>query len=435
MNMDAFNRGMEAFINASPTPWHAAANMLARLRENGYELLKESDAWHLEPGGKYVVIRNHGGLIAVRMGDGVPAETGFRIMGAHTDSPGLRIKPNPDLNSHSYTRLGVEVYGGALLNPWFDRELSIAGRVTCEDAEGRFKTVLVDFSEPVALIPSLAIHLDRGVNENRVINKQTHLPPILLQTPENGVPRPFGQILLEQVKLSVPDVVTVLGYDLCLYDVQPLGRAGLNQEFLVGGRLDNLLSCYAGLTALVESSGNLPAILVCTDHEEVGSQSVSGAQGNFLTSVLSRICPDPETYGRAMAASLLVSTDNAHGVHPNYAERHDPSHGPRLNRGPVIKINANERYATSAETAAAFRVLCRTADVPHQVFVVRSDMACGSTIGPLIAAETGVKTVDVGVPTFAMHSVRETAGVCDGYYLNQVLTAFLDADALPGIAT
>jgi len=284
---------------------------------------------------------------------------------------------------------------------------------------------LIDFRNPVATIPSLAIHLDREANSSRTINAQKHLPPVLMQEDAESK-TDFRQLLLEQARKQHPDLDldTVLDFELCLYDCQAPALTGLRQEFIAAARLDNLLSCFTGLKALLESGQQQPALLVCNDHEEVGSASACGADGPFLRSVLERICPDSESLARCIDRSWLISADNAHGIHPNHANRHDANHGPKLNQGPVIKINANQRYATNSETAALFRHLCEQAEVPVQSFVVRSDMACGSTIGPLTASNIGVRTLDVGVPTFAMHSIRELAGARDSGYLLRVLTAF-----------
>ncbi len=351
------------------------------------------------------------------------------MLGAHTDSPCLHLKPEPQMLVEGYYQLGVAVYGGALLNPWFDRDLSIAGRISYRDSSQRLASLLVDFGDPVAVIPSLAIHLDREANESRTINKQQHLPPLLMRA-EGDTPRPFRELLLERVRSQHPelDIEAVLDFELSLYDCQPPALVGLNREFIAGARLDNLLSCFVGVRALIDSADHRARLLVCTDHEEVGSTSACGADGPFLKSVLERICPGREALARCIDRSWLISADNAHGIHPNYLDRYDAAHGPRLNQGPVIKTNSNQRYATNSETAALFRLLCERADVPVQSFVVRSDMACGSTIGPITAGNIGVRTLDVGVPTFAMHSIRELAGSADTVHLYNAAKAFFAHD-------
>ena len=418
-----FNQGMLDFLQASPTPFHAVQNMVASLVKAGFTVLQEADAWALEKGGRYVVTRNDASVIAFTVGKDKPVDSGLRMVGAHTDSPCLKIKPQPEIVSKSYLQLGVEVYGGALLNPWFDRDLSLAGRVSYLDK--KIRNALIDFRDPIAVIPSLAIHLDREANEQRSINRQKDLPPVLLQLPKEQTPD-FRDILRLQLESQHPDlnVEQVLDYELSLYDTQPPAVIGINRDFIASARLDNLLSCYVGLQSLLEAGDDVSCLLVCKDHEEVGSLSSVGAQGTFLRSVLERLCQNSEELSRVVDRSILVSADNAHGVHPNFADKHDDKHGPILNKGPVIKVNANQRYATGSETSALFRALCRQADVPVQSFVMRADMACGSTIGPITAGEVGVRTVDVGVPTFAMHSIRELAGRLDAFYLYRVLRAF-----------
>ena len=419
------------FLKRSPTPFHAVANMVASLQRHGFEILAEADSWQLRAGGRYIVVRNDSSLVAFTIGADDPVTTGFHMAGAHTDSPCLKVKPTPELQRGGYVQLGVEVYGGVLLNPWFDRDLSLAGRVTYRDADGSLKNALVDFERPVATIPSLAIHLDRDANSGRAINAQTHLPPVL-RCAVPGEPASFRELLLAQLQLQRQGEsgdIAVLDYEISCYDTQPAALVGLEQEFIAGARLDNLLSCFIGLCALLAADGRRSSLLVCTDHEEVGSASTSGAQGTLLQSVLRRVAAASagdsfENYARMIDRSILISCDNAHGVHPNYADKHDANHGPLLNGGPVIKINANQRYATNSETAALFRQLCELQDVPVQSYVVRSDMACGSTIGPIAATELGVRTVDVGVPQWAMHSIREVAGSRDCWYLWRALAYF-----------
>jgi aspartyl aminopeptidase len=414
-----------SFLQRSPTPFHAASNLVELLKQSGFSMLAESDEWHLQRGGRYVVTRNDSSLIAFVIGRDDPVQTGVHFAGAHTDSPCLKIKPNPELQRSGYFQLGVEVYGGALLNPWFDRDLSLAGRVTFLGADGALGNALIDFKKPVAVIPSLAIHLDRDVNSSRSVNAQTQLPPVLMCHAEKVTPT-FRALLLAQLHAQpgYEHAREVLDYEISCYDTQPPALLGIEQEFITSARLDNLLSCFVGVRALLAADGQRSAMMICTDHEEVGSASTAGAQGTFLQSVLRRIAGTHENYVRMVDRSMLISCDNAHGIHPNFSDKHDSNHGPLLNQGPVIKINANQRYATNSETAAQFRQLCRQVDAPVQSFVVRTDMACGSTIGPIAATETGVKTVDVGVPQWAMHSIRETAGSRDCWYLFRILQQF-----------
>lgn len=441
------NSGLCEFIQASPTPFHAVDSMAKLLELAGFQRLREQDAWQLALNQSYYVTRNDSSLIAFRTGSGALLEQGIRMVGAHTDSPCLKVKPRAELQQHGYAQLGVEVYGGALLNPWFDRDLSLAGRVSFSRENGAVESALVNIERAIAVVPSLAIHLDREANQNRSINAQQHLPPVLMQVTADSTERGakvgakkgakqglsmLDNLLLEMLEQSgVSGVKKVLAHELCFYDVNPPAVVGINNEFLASARLDNLLSCYVGMDSIIRSEAGRCSLLVCNDHEEVGSLSAAGAQGPFLEAVLERIsdqltpadsaAEQRENFRRVMHSSMMVSADNAHGIHPNYADKHDAQHGPLLNAGPVIKVNANQRYATSDITAALFRHLCEQSDVPVQSFVVRSDMGCGSTIGPAVAAELGVQTLDVGVPTFAMHSIREMAGTRDVDYLGRAL--------------
>ncbi len=419
-----FNQGLCQFLDASPTPYHAVASMQTVLEDKGFQQLNEADSWGELSSGNYFVVRQ-ASIIAFIITDDKLVDTGIRMIGAHTDSPCLKVKPKPEKVQQSLLQLGVEVYGGALLNPWFDRDLSLAGRVSYENQQGQIEQVIIDFKQAIATIPSLAIHLDREANQNRSINSQLHLPPILAQM-DDGDSLDFRALLEQQCRQQYPDIRIgrVLDYEMCFYDTQKAAVIGLSGDFISSARLDNLLSCYIGLQALLSSDNSRPALLVCNDHEEVGSQSVSGAQGSFLQSVLMRLAGEYESYQRMIEHSMMISADNAHAIHPNYADKHDAEHGPLLNKGPVIKTNANQRYATSSQTSATFRQLCEQNNVPVQDFVVRTDMGCGSTIGPITASHIGVKTIDIGLPTFAMHSIRELAGSQDAVMLYKVLTAY-----------
>lgn len=435
-DQNQFNQGLLDFLHASPTPFHATTQMAHQLQQAGFIALHEGDAWQLESGQRYFVTRNDSSIIAFVYGKRPLLETGIRMVGAHTDSPCLKVKPQPELNRRGYFQLGVEVYGGALLAPWFDRDLSLAGRVSYRDGSHTIRSVLVNFVDPVATIPSLAIHLDREVNRNRSINAQKDIVPLLLQLNEKDAQTPdFRALLLAHIQREYPqlDAAQVLDYEISLYDTQAPALVGWQQDFIASARLDNLLSCYIGLQALLQSDPEVTSLLICTDHEEIGSTSTCGARGPMLQQFLERLVPDTDTRVRVLDRSLMVSADNAHGIHPNFSDRHDENHGPLLNRGPVIKVNANQRYATNSETSAIFRVLCDQAQVPVQSFVSRTDMECGSTIGPLTAAEVGVKTLDVGVPTFAMHSIRELAGSLDAWYLYRVLSGFYRYAKAPGV--
>ena len=427
LSQSQFNQELLAFIQASPTAFHAAQTMAQQLSAAGFAELHETDAWVLQAGNRYYVTRNDSSVIAFVYGKKNLLDTGIRMLGAHTDSPCLKVKPQPELNRKGYLQLGVEVYGGALLAPWFDRDLSLAGRVTYKTNDNKIASELIDFKAPVVSIPSLAIHLDREVNNSRSINPQRDIVPVLLQlAPEQTLAPNFKSILLAQLKQQFPniDAAQILDFEISLYDTQAPAFVGLQQDFIASARLDNLLSCFVGLQAILNADDEVSSLLICTDHEEVGSTSCCGAKGPMLQQFLERLIPDGETRIRVIEHSLMISADNAHGVHPNYSDRHDENHGPLLNRGPVVKINANQRYATTSETSGFFHWLCEQNQVPVQVFVARTDMGCGSTIGPIVSSEVGVKTIDVGVPTFAMHSIREMAGVADAHYLYRIALAF-----------
>ncbi len=421
-----------SFIDRSPTPYHAVEEARARLEAAGYSRLDESEFWSLSPGDRRYVVRGGGSLAAFEVGSTPPATAGFRVVGAHTDSPNLRIKPSPDVRAHGLHQLAVEPYGGVLLHTWLDRDLSLAGRVTLRDGKGT-RTELVDFARPLLRIPSLAIHLYRELNQEGLkLNAQKHLAPLI----GLGDEATLAGLLVDELgsqagaKSSASDI---LAYDLMVYDLQPSTRSGVNGEFIHAARLDNLASSHAGLSALLESGDNGTAdctrVVVLYDHEEVGSRSTEGAGGTFLKDTLERIstgmgAKEGQEMARAVSRSWLVSADMAHAVHPNYADRHEPLHRPKIGGGPVIKINANQSYATDAESAGFFATLCRRVDVTPQNFVTRSDLGCGSTIGPISAARVGIRTVDVGNPMLSMHSCRELAGAGDVEPMIAVLSEF-----------
>ena len=429
LDKKAFNEGLIEFIGASPTPFHAVAQIAARLTAAGYQELKEKDEWTLEPNQGYWVTRNDSSIIAFHTGKDLDLGNGIRMVGAHTDSPCLKVKPNPILAGSGCQRLAAEVYGGVLLGPWFDRDLSLAGRVTYKDTNGALKSTLVDFEKPIAHIPSLAIHMDREVNNGRKINRQKELNMLLSVGSES---LSFETLLGELVQKQVSEKITVLDHEIYAYDTQPPSIIGLEEDFIVSARLDNLLSCYIGINAFLESdsksTGSQAKLLVCNDHEEIGSQSACGADGPFLRDVLERLCGSREKITRVLARSMMISADNAHAIHPNFPEKHDGNHGPILNAGPVIKVNANQRYATNSENAALFKELADQAGEPYQIFVSRNDMGCGSTIGSITAGELGVTTIDIGCPQWSMHSIRETAGVDDAFSLSNIFNCFFTYD-------
>ena len=421
-----FNQGLLKFLQASPTAFHATEQMRLQLLKAGFIQLQESDAWQLETGKRYLVVRNDSSLIAFNYGSKSLIENGIMMLGAHTDSPCLKVKPNPELKRRGHYQLGVEVYGGALLAPWFDRDLSIAGRVSYQTADGKIVSRLIDFRDPVAVIPSLAIHLDREANNSRSINPQKDIVPLLMLAEEQNLTPDFKTLLQQLLEAQHPDIKPgkILDYEMSLYDTQAPALVGLQKQFISSARLDNLLSCYLGLQSILEADLEHSSLFIATDHEEVGSVSCCGAKGPMLQQFLERLVPQPESRARLIDQSIMISADNAHAVHPNFMDKHDENHAPLLNRGPVIKINANQRYATTSDTSGLFRAVCESLNIPVQAFVARTDMGCGSTIGPIVSSEVGVKTVDVGVPTFAMHSIRELAGDKDAWYLYRVAKEF-----------
>ena len=411
------------FLREAVTPFHAVQAMSRRLADAGFEAVESFDPDTMVPGRGYFMTRQGSSLIALRAGQGEPAQ-GLRLVGAHTDSPNLSVKPNPVVGRGGCVQLGVDVYGGALLNPWFDRDLAVAGRVTFLNAQGQLESVLFDSGTAVAVVPSLAIHLDREANKQRSINPQKDVVPLVMLGHPDTLD--FKVWLAEQLveQDSSREGLRVMDFDLSLYDTQSPGLVGMDQSFIASARLDNLLSCYAGLAALIEETDADWSMLVATDHEEVGSASTVGAQGPMLMDALTALTPAPQGNQSLRNQSWMLSVDNAHAVHPNYADKHDDQHSPHLGGGPVIKINRNQRYATDSEGAARLRLLAERAEVDVQAFVMRADLACGSTIGPITATETGIPTTDLGVPTLAMHSIRELACVQDIPQLIALLQAF-----------
>jgi len=408
------------FIDHSPSPWHAVETVANQLKAHGFKNLRENEPWQFKQGGKYFVVRDGGSIIAFTLGQQAIADSGFRIVGAHTDSPGLRLKPQAAYSTEGTAQLGVEVYGGPILATFTDRDLSLAGRVVIRGAQG-LETRLVRLDQPIARLPNLAIHMNREVNDKGlVLNKQTGLPLIFGHAANTAAAK---QLLTETLagKLAVP-AEAIAGWDLALYDTQRGSFWGIAQEFIANSQLDNLASCHAALEALISTEAPA-ATTICAlfDHEEVGSESATGAGGSFLLDVINRICLSSgltqEDQLRSFANSFFVSADMAHAFHPNHAGSYEPCHHVHINQGPVIKTNANQRYSTNAVTAARFIQLCEQAKVPHQQYAHRTDLGCGSTIGPIMAAQLGIATVDVGNPMWAMHSIRESAGVLDHSYM------------------
>jgi aspartyl aminopeptidase len=412
-----------AFLTASPTPYHAVAEAARRLEKAGFTQLAETEAWDGSAGGKFLT--RAGALIAWYVPRDAGPATPFRIVGAHTDSPNLRVKPRPDSGGHGWRQVAVEIYGGPLLNSWLDRDLGIAGRLTLRDGTSH----LVAVDRPLLRIPQLAIHLDRSVNESLTLDRQRHLQPVWgLGDPEDGDLIAF---LADEAGLDPDDV---LGWDLMTHDVQPPAYLGRDRELLAAGRLDNLLSVHACVTALVTAADEeLPYIpvLAAFDHEENGSQADTGAEGPLLGAALERSVftrgGSYEDRARALAGTVCLSSDTGHAVHPNYAERHDPGHHPVAGGGPILKVNANQRYATDGAGRAVFAAACERADVPWQTFVSNNAVPCGTTIGPITAARHGITTIDIGAAIISMHSARELCATADPALLTRALRAFLQS--------
>jgi aspartyl aminopeptidase len=414
-----------AFVAASPTPFHAVANAAARLEAAGFRHLRQTEAWDLRaPGGGYVI--RGGAIIAWYAPEGAGPQTGFRVLGVHTDSPNLRVKPLPDTGSAGWRQVAVELYGGPLMNSWLDRDLGLAGRLVLRSGDA----VLVNVARPLLRVPQLAIHLDRGVSEEGLrLDKQQHMTPVWGLGPvEEG-----GLIDFVAKEAGVP-AADVLGFDLMTHDVTPPAYLGRDHELIAAPRMDNLVSVHAGVQALVTAARHgLPAdagipVLAAFDHEETGSESDTGAAGPFLGATLGRLVSardgSSDDHARALAATVVMSADMSHAVHPNYPERHEPGHRPGVNRGPVLKTNVNNRYATDGLGRAIWTDVCERAGIPAQFFVGKNSMPCGTTIGPITAAKLGVTTFDVGITALSMHSARELAGADDPHLLASAALAF-----------
>ncbi len=426
---------LRAFLDASPTPYHAVAEVSRRLRAAGFRELDERDEWRVAPGDSGYVVRG-GTIVAFVAGSAPPSRAGFRVIGAHTDSPTLRVKPRGETRVQGQTQLAVEVYGSPLLHTWLDRDLSLAGRVSLIDGS----THLVRFDRSLCRISNLAIHLSPSLATDGLrLNPQQHVVPTL------GLAEDDLPVLAELISVELhargeaeATADAVAAFDLMLYDTLQAATLGAHDEFLASSRIDNLVSCHAATVALTSNlePRNATRAIVLYDHEEVGSQSATGAGGAFLRTVLERLTfalpgGSADAAPRAFAHSLLVSADMAHAIHPNHADKHDPLHAPKLGFGPVIKVNAGQSYATDAPGAAAFERACREAGFSAQRFVARNDMRCGSTIGPISASRLGMRTVDVGSSMLSMHSCREVTATSDVPKLIQALARMLEADAPP----
>jgi aspartyl aminopeptidase len=412
---------LAAFVEASPSSHHAVAEGTRRLAAAGFAEQQESDAWSSDPGGHYLV--RDGALIAWRIPSNPRSLAPFRILGSHTDSTGFTLKPRPDINAYGWQQVGIEIYGAPLLNSWLDRELGLAGRlVLCDKSTALVRT------GAIMRIPQLAIHLDRSVNDDGLkLDKQTHTTPVW------SVGHPGVHVLDHVAQTAGCASDDLDGYDLRVYDTAAPAVFGAHQEFFAAARLDNLSSMHASVVALINANASdVIQVIAAFDHEELGSASRSGASGPLLADVLTRIGAGLgatlDERHRSLAQSYCLSADTGHAIHPNYAGRHDPVNQPILNSGPLLKINANQRYATDARGAGLWRRICRSAGIRTQEFVTNNAVTCGSTIGPLTATRLGIATIDVGIPMLSMHSARELAGTQDPLALTRAMEVFLAAE-------
>lgn len=409
------------FIYESPTAFHAVKNVSSKLKKNGFIELEYDKQWKIEKAGKYFVKKNNSALIAFTIGSGELEEEGFKLIGAHTDSPGFRVKPSPEMVAEgAYLKLNTEVYGGPILNTWFDRPLGIAGRVIVKGENILYpKTMLVNINKPILIIPNLAIHMNREVNDGFKINRQKDTLPLLAMINENLEKEGYlTDLVAKELNIQKDDIVD---FDLFLYEYEKGTIMGPNNEFISSGRLDDLSMVHAGTEALINAPITKGTnVMVCFDNEEVGSSTKQGADSNLLLNVLERIIvclgKNREDFFRAIAKSFIISGDLAHAVHPNVGEKHDPILRPVINKGPVIKIAASQSYTSDADSSAVYELICKKAGVPVQKFTNRSDLRGGSTIGPISSTHLDIRSVDMGTPILAMHSIRELGGVKDHYY-------------------
>lgn len=424
-----FAQDLIDYIYDSPTAFHAVAKAKEDLFKEGFIQIREEEKWNLEKGGKYFVTKNDSALTAFVIGKGEIEKTGFKIIGAHTDSPSFRIKPLPEMVvDNAYIRLNTEAYGGLILNTWMDRPLAVAGRVTLRSDNVLYpETRLVNINKPIMIIPNLAIHMNRDINTGIELNKQKDTLPLLSMVSEELEKNNYLMSAVAS-ELSV-ELNSIIDFDLFLYEYEKGSIIGLNNEFISSSRLDDLAMVHAGIRALCKVDAvEATNVMVCFDNEEVGSATKQGADSNMLVDILERITisldKNREDFFRAIAKSFIISADNAHAVHPNSPEKNDPTNKPYLNKGPVIKVSASQSYTTDSNSDAVYELVCEKAGVPVQKFVNRSDTRGGSTIGPISSTHLNIRSVDMGSPTLAMHSIRELGGVVDHTYVTKSFQEF-----------
>lgn len=422
------------FLDNSPCNFFATATIQRYLDDNGFQELKQSERWNLEKGGKYYVKKNDTAIFGFVIGETPLDQSGFNMISAHSDSPCFRIKPNPEMLADGVLKLNTEVYGGPILYTWFDRSLSLAGRVIVRNPQNPARPItrLIDFASPVLIIPHLAIHFNRNVNAGNPLSKQKDMLPIAAIVSDSMSKNNF---LIDQIKerLEIADSKDILDFDLMLYNCQKSQLVGFNKEFICSGRIDDLSMAHAALSALLNSDNPATTkVMAIFDNEETGSGTKQGAASPVLASILHRVSTcmglDDEGFYQALSRSFLVSADNAHAAHPNYPEKYDPTNHPKMGGGPVIKINANCKYMTDAHSSAIFKEVCHAANVPYQYFVNHSDVAGGSTLGNILTSQIDIDGVDVGNPIWAMHSAMETGSIADHEYAIQAFIEFFNTE-------
>jgi len=444
---------MLSFINKSPSPFHAVNEIKKSLQKYGFQELKETEKWKITPMSKYYVTKNESTIIAFAVGGQYQPGSGFSIVGAHTDSPCLKVKPISKKTKVGFCQVGVECYGGGIWNTWFDRDLTVAGRVFVKEKETQMiRSRLVNLEKPILRIPHLAIHLQREMNDSFGINKENHLVPVLAtcvkaelegDLPASSESSGDDKVNRSQASKHSPTLVRqlceklsitpdqMMDFELCLADTQPAAVGGACEEFIFSPRLDNLFNAYTSYQGLLNSlnDGSLETdpnvrMISLFDNEEVGSQSAQGAGSTFQELVMRRINCGNSAFEESIGKSYMISADQAHGIHPNYSEKHEANHQPMFHKGIVIKFNANQRYATTGLTATILREIAAKADVPLQDVVVRNDSPCGSTIGPIMSAKLGMQTIDVGAAQLSMHSIREMGGTDDVLHAINLFESF-----------
>lgn len=417
------------FVEKSPSSFHSVTESGRYLLANGFTKLSDKDKWNLEKGGKYFLTKNNSSLFAFIVGKGKIENEGFKIIGSHTDSPGFRIKPNPEIENNLYLKLNIEVYGGPIINTWFDRPLSFAGRVAVKNGDSLKPVIkLVNIKKPNLIIPNLAIHQSRDL-EKKELNRQTDILPVLGLLEDKLEKENFLlKLLAKELDIETEDI---LDFELYLYEAEKGTVIGLNNEFLSCAKIDNLAMVHSSLISLAESKDiSATKVIACFDNEEVGSSTKQGAGSPMLSYILERISlasgKNREDFLRALANSFMISADGAHAVHPNFADKTDPTNKPMLNKGPVIKMSASQSYTSEAYSSAYIKLLAEKENIPVQYFVNRSNMRGGSTIGPISSTNLPINSVDLGLPMLAMHSVREMCGTADYELIIKLLTAFFN---------